>query len=244
MVEPLGPGEPPPRDSARGWETVRIARLRSTILPGGGRSPGSFGVKPRACSRPGRWLTAGVIAAVSIIAFLWMEGRRQLAPPIAVSFDGLHTITDPSYPYGLFTITNGSRETIQWNATIEAPLDTGFEFQQGLSSLRGGGTLPPGKTNQFQMLVAGKDGVTFRIVLELNEPRTRLSRLWVRATETVPLLKRLWSPQHERLYSDWFQATSDRRGERQSAERDGATNGRQPILPETNRTPSAAGAPR
>jgi hypothetical protein len=163
-------------------------------------------------------MTAGVIVAVWIIAFVWMESSRPLAPTIAASFDGLHTLTDPSYPYGLFTITNRSRETIHWNATIEAPLDTGFEFEQGLSSLRGGGTLAPGKTNQFQMLVAGRDGVTFRIVLELNEPRTPLSRLWARASETVPLLKRLWRPQRERVYSDWFQAISDRRRERQDAE--------------------------
>jgi hypothetical protein len=42
MAEPLGRGEPPPRCSARGWEPVRIALLCSTVLPGGGRSPGSF----------------------------------------------------------------------------------------------------------------------------------------------------------------------------------------------------------
>ncbi|MBE7500999.1 MAG: Txe/YoeB family addiction module toxin [Verrucomicrobiales bacterium] len=41
-AEPLGRGEPPPRCSARGWEPVRIAFLRSTRLPGGGRSPVSF----------------------------------------------------------------------------------------------------------------------------------------------------------------------------------------------------------
>jgi hypothetical protein len=146
---------------------------------------------------------------------VWIEHRRPFPAPVAVSFDGLHTITDPSYPYGLFTITNGGREAIDWNATIEAPLDPGFEFQQGLSSLRGGGTLASGTSTQFQMLVAGKGGVPFRLVIELNEPRGRLARLWVRATETVPLLKRLWSPRRERVRSDWFFATSDHRTESQ-----------------------------
>jgi len=39
---PLGGGEPPPRCSARRWQPVRIALLRPTVLPGGGRSPWSF----------------------------------------------------------------------------------------------------------------------------------------------------------------------------------------------------------
>ena len=49
-AEPLGRGEPPPRCSVRGSVPVRIALLRSTRLPGGGRSPVSFdnGIKRHA----------------------------------------------------------------------------------------------------------------------------------------------------------------------------------------------------
>ena len=55
-AEPLGRGEPPPRCSARGSVPVRIAPLRSTRLPGGGRSPVSFGMRRLEMPRQPRML--------------------------------------------------------------------------------------------------------------------------------------------------------------------------------------------
>ena len=46
-AEPLGRGEPPPRSSARRRQPVRIALLRPTVIPGGGRSPVALGSRDR-----------------------------------------------------------------------------------------------------------------------------------------------------------------------------------------------------
>jgi hypothetical protein len=151
----------------------------------------------------------GILLGITITVILLVRDGLS-APPIGIRFDGLHTVSNPSYPYGLFTITNRSPKAIEWDATVEAPLDPDFEWQQGLSSFRGGGRILPGATNQFQMLVAGKEGVPFRLVLVLQEPPSLPARMWMMLSEKLSVLRRLWDPR-KMICSEWYRAGPDSR---------------------------------
>lgn len=160
-----------------------------------------------------RWWSVLALVAGLAIATAMIERRHGEPAPIMIAFDGLHAITDPAYPYGLFTITNNSSRQVRWEAVVEAPLDPQFEWQQGLSSFRGGGVLASGAKTHFPMLVAGKRGVRFRLVVTLIKSPSLPVRLWLAASETLPALQWLWHPakaKTRRIFGEWQTVPTNR----------------------------------
>lgn len=151
-----------------------------------------------------------LLAALVLGGAWWLQRERDPGPLIEIRFEGLHTTGNPAYPNGKFMVRNRSGRRLVWSADLEVVGDPGFTAQQAFSSFRAGGALAGTAEDRFQLLVTAQPGASFRVVMDVLEPRAFPIRAWLKVADRFTLLGRIWRParfRHQLVPGDWCTAT-------------------------------------